>query len=102
MGKMTQTDKIRYRNTAIIIAFLTMLVMFASISCTSQSSKLANIPMEKVVILDSFKPISMDKTNDGKMYKYKVKRITKGVVDIIYEYNQYEAGDTIFHRFKSY
>lgn len=71
--------------------------------CQSQSGHLNDQPIEKIVIIDSYTPtegIYLDGV--GRMYKYKVKRISYGVIDVIYEHNQYEAGDTIYHRFKDH
>lgn len=82
----------------LLIAICT-LIAFTFASCNSKSGQLAKQPFEKVVIIDSYPSIDMPKTHDGKMYHYKVKRFTKGVVTDIFEYSQYEQGDTIYHRF---
>jgi hypothetical protein len=68
-----------------------MMMVFA---CQSKSGKLADIQPEKVVILDQFIHV-----NEGP-FKYRVKRLSLGVIDIIYDYKQFEAGDTILARFK--
>jgi len=79
------------------------LILFAIImigvlsSCQSKSGRLLEIPLEKVVIIDSYNTIDLD--HGKRMYQYKVNRIERGVVAVIYQYNRYEANDTIYHRF---
>jgi hypothetical protein len=92
----------RDHKTTIVFGFLMLLiVLFALItsSCRSQSGKLTQIPFEKVVIVDSYQSQKVEVNSAQVMYKYKVNRISKGVVTAIYDYNLYEKGDTIFHRF---
>lgn len=77
-------------------------LMVVTFGCSSKSGQLANTPNEKVVILDSYPPVANQKINTNSnpmIYKYRVKRITEGVIDVIYEYNKFESGDTIYHRF---
>jgi hypothetical protein len=90
---------------SIVMIFIITVAVLTS--CESKSGQLTMrptpmfiaVPNEKVVIIDSYPPINMEKTNDGKMYHYKVKRISKGVMTVIYDYNLYDIGDTIYHRF---
>ena len=81
----------------IVIVLATLLFM----SCTSQSGRIAQIPKEKVVILDSDSKVASDNGRQYVITNYKVKRIDYGVIDwiTIQGKSKYECGDTIYHRF---
>ena len=75
-----------YLGTILFLVMFSIIIMITILTS-----------FEKVVVLN-VKGINNSRT-DGVMYKYRVNRISKGVVDFIYEYNAFEVGDTIFHRF---
>ncbi len=77
--------------------FIVIMIGVLLTSCQSKSVRLLEIPLEKVVIIDSYNTIDLD--HGKRMYQYKVNRIERGVVAVIYQYNRYEANDTIYHRF---
>ena len=81
--------------SALVIIVFVACALFSTLcsSCQSQSGKLDKIQPEKVVVLDMF--IKMN----GEPYKYRVNRIEKGVIDIVYDVRLFEAGDTIYHRY---
>lgn len=86
----------------IIIMAMLFLVVFCS-SCTGCSKSRRDISLpatsaEKVVIIDRiYLPIGY---SDGDpIYRYKVKRIEKGVVDFIDIDYLFEVNDTILYQF---
>ena len=95
---MTNKDKRINRTAWTIWALLAILCMLAVsfISCQSESGKLSTLPNEKVVILTVGSGNIKDQPH---LYKYKVKRFEKGVVDVIYDPKRFVQGDTIYHRF---
>ena len=99
MKNLQSTTKKGLKNVTIAFILILGIVLLSTIACQSKSGHITDQPMEKVVIIDSYYPIDMNKTHDGTMYKYKVKRLKYNVVDVIYDYNKYETNDTIFHRF---
>ena len=86
---------------AILVIALCIVIGFLASSCQSKSGQLNDIPLEKVVIIDSYTNTAND---NGHMYyitDYKVNRIEYGVVDYIHVNGRagFECGDTIFYRF---
>lgn len=88
------------------IIYWIVIIIIATVSlcaCQSKSGHLNDQPLEKVVILEQTNTIDLEKAKVNVktpiMYQYRIKRIEKGVTDIIYEYSKFRPGDTIFHRF---
>ena len=81
--------------------FIVLIVMFVALmsSCQSKSGKLAQIPFEKVVIVDSYHSNYMSDNGCVKYYKYKVKRLEHDVVTFISVTGLYEKNDTIYYCF---
>ncbi len=83
---------------------LTLLFVFLC-SCTSKSGQLinGNIPIlsssvEKIVVIDRVF-YAIDYNNGDTIYKYKVKRIDKGVVDFVDLDYPFDTNDTIMYQF---
>lgn len=87
------------------LIFFAMMLLIVMASCERKSRQLSakdkeptiaieNINFEKVIILDSI-PV-LERKGDLFMYRYKVKRPEKGVVDYIREAGLYKRYDTIF------
>ena len=85
-----------------IIAIIALAIILLN-ACQSKSGHLNDQPFEKVVILEQTNTIDLEKAKINiktpVTFQYRVKRIEKGVTDIIYKYNKFQPGDTIFHRF---
>lgn len=84
----------------IIIMAMLFLVVFCS-SCTSKSGRDISLPAtsaEKVVIIDRiYLPIGY--SGDDPVYRYKVNRIDRGVVDFIDIDYLFDVNDTILYQF---
>lgn len=68
--------------------------MMSSCTSCSQSGQRAATPLEKVVVIES----SATRIVNGQ-FRYKVKRIERGVSDYTWDINYYNPGDTILKRF---
>lgn len=103
---MTQLAYKRISNICkyFLIFAILYVITFSCISCESKSGQLAKQPakpMEKVVIIDSYEPEAGTVLDGhGRVYQYKIKRLSKGVVDVIYDPRLLEQGDTILRRFQ--
>ena len=100
--KYHPTTREHTKALAITLLILAIIVLIAlSTACTSQSGRIAQIPKEKVVILDSDSKVASDNGRQYVITNYKVKRIDYGVIDwiTIQGKSKYECGDTIYHRF---
>lgn len=84
------------RSLTIAILTLALVIILGTCACESPSKKLAKIKPEKCVIIG----LPMQYINSIHSYEYKVNRIEKGVVDIIYDGRFLAKGDTIFHKFQ--
>ena len=87
----------------VLTVMLTLLFVFLC-SCTSKSSRTLNeIPIlsssvEKIVIIDRiYTPIGY--SDNDPIYRYKVKRIERGVVDFVDIDYPFDTNDTIMYQF---
>lgn len=95
----TQTYPMRHHTSTIVfILLLSVITVIALTSCESKSGKLNSTPVEKVVVIDSYRLTPKSGVENNMQYKYKVRRINHGVVTTIYDQNLYEKGDTIYKR----
>ena len=80
-----------------IIFILLMLALVLLTGCESKSGQIvANNPLEKIVILDR---TLVGYSDNDPIYRYKVKRIDKGVVDFVELDYPFDTNDTIMYRF---
>lgn len=91
-------DRVIATIQVVALLIIIIIIAFLSTACNSKSGHLDQINPEKVIIIDEY-PSNIHTFSHGKMYRYKVNRIEKGVMTTIYDYNQYEKGDTIYHCF---
>jgi hypothetical protein len=100
---MRPTNRSSYEDlffSELILVIMKTLLLFVVLilglaSCRSNSSNRAvSARKEKVIVIHND---SYDLSTS--LFKYKVRRPEKGVVDFIYDPNSYAIGDTIMHVF---
>ena len=82
----------------LIVMATCALVFFTSCTGCSKSGRDIPMPAEKVVIIDRiYLPVGY--SGDDPIYRYKVKRIKKNVVDFVDLDYLFDINDTILYQF---